>query len=201
MNHNISSTAIVNVSEALKQKLVEGGILSEDKIRFNAPDDRPDLTEPYLLVYLYSVSEDPSLRNYENPIRYVTPDGNVSSYVDVDTPPTVVDLHYLFIPYGPDPNFEMIIIGGIKRIFRNQPIIQPKYLPAQMNGTQIRAVSDNPDMDYIYRLWSLFPSTSYKLSLIYTITPVILHSGEVVREVRNTQVNEVYYHREMEDSV
>jgi hypothetical protein len=200
MSDETSVTTLVSVSEALRRKLVDGGILSEDKIRFNSPDNRPELAEPYLLVYLYCVSEDPSLRNYEEPSPYVSTEGRVSEYAEVDYPPTVLDLHYLFIPYGADPAFEMMMIGGIKRIFRNQPIIQPEYLPLPMRATQLRAVSNNPDMDYIYQLWSLFSSTSYKLSVIYTVTPVVVHSGEDTKVVRTTQVDEVYYRAKTEDA-
>ena len=201
MSGETSVTTLVSVSEALRRKLVEGGILSEDKIRFNSPDDRPELAEPYLLVYLYSVSEDPSLRNYEEPSPYVSPEGRVSEYAQVEYPPTVLDLHYLFIPYGADPAYEMMLIGGIKRLFRNQPLLQPDYLPAAMRSTQVRAVSNNPDMDYIYQLWSLFQSTSYKLSVIYTVTPVVIHSGEDTRLARTIQVDEVYYRTNVEDSL
>lgn len=196
-----SVTTLLSVSEALRKKLVDGGILTEDKIRFNAPDDLPELAKPYLLVYLYSVSEDPSLRNYEEPSSYVSMSGRVGDYADVEYPPTVLDLHYLFIPYGADPSFEMMVVGGLKRLFRNQPLIQPEYLPESMRSTQMRAVSNNPDMDYIYQLWSLFPSTAYKLSVIYTITPVVINSGEETKVVRTSQIDEVYYREKTEGDV
>ncbi|GEM_PF-6042477 len=187
------ATEILSTSEAIKQKLVAGDILTENKIKFNAPHDLPKVAEPYLLVYLYSVTANTSLRNYEPPTSYTSSDGSINAHADVIAPPTALDLHYLFVPYGSDPAAELVMIGDIVRLFHNQPLIQPKFLPPSMREAQVRAVPYNLGIEHMYQLWSMFSSTPYELSLTYTITPVMVAANKSVSLARVNQIDEEYY--------
>jgi len=186
-------TEILNSSEALKRKIVAGGILSEDKISFNAPYDLPKIAQPYLLVFLYSATPNVSLRNYEEPIRYVSQDGRIHAKAEITAPPAATDLHYLFVPYGADPASELVLTGDLIRLFHNQPLIQPEFLPKSMRETQLRVIPNTFGIEFMYQLWSMFSSTPYKLSLTFTVTPVMISSAETTTMERVGEIDEGYY--------
>ncbi len=187
------ATSLLSVSEALRQLIASNTILRDDQISFNAPHILPNKSEPFLLVYLFQTTENSNLRNYEPPLSYASETGEISPFAKIEFPPTVLDLHYLFIPYGQDPASEIILIGDLKRLFRTQSILPPSLLPQKMRTTQIRAVPNDMDLSELHQLWSLFSPTQYKLSLTYTLTPVVLPSDESHEFTRTFTATETYY--------
>lgn len=184
---------LVNVSAALRNMLVDAGVAGDNQVLFDAPGSVTDLADSCLLVYLYSVSEDPNLRNYEEPVPWLSASGAPGWLAEEQAPPTVLDLHYLFVPYSKDPANEMMMIGGIKRLFRNRTLVDFSRLQDIGIENQVRIVPENPDFDSINHLWSLFTSAPYKLSLFYMVTPVLIRSDETFSSQRVAVVEETYY--------
>lgn len=187
------ATTLLDVSEALRRQVTAANILQEDQIFFNAPNEQPAKTKPYLLIYLYQTIENEFLRNYDPPPAYLTEEGRVRAFAELEFPPVALDLHYMMIPYGNDPAREIILTAALKRLFRDRSVVPPEYLPPAMQDTQIRAVAQNLDLAAMHQLWALFPQTNYKLSLYYILTPVVLPSDEPYALSRNVQTDMTYY--------
>ncbi len=187
------ATTLLDVSEALRRQVTVAGILQEDQIFFNAPNEQPAKTRPYLLIYLYQTIENEFLRNYDPPPAYISEDGRVRAVAELEFPPVVLDLHYMMIPYGNDPAREIMLTAALKRLFRDRSVVPPEYLPADMQDVQIRTVTQNMDLAAMHQLWALFPQTNYKLSLYYIVTPVVLPSDEPFALSRNIDTDLTYY--------
>lgn len=86
------------------------------------------------------------------------------------------DLRYLitvFRPTSPDGGaspIELLRLGQIIQTLHATPVLTGARLP----GQTARLTPDPVSMEDISRVWSLFPETSYRTSVVYLATPVFV---------------------------
>lgn len=164
----MSAEIIFNVSQALRARL-DDALGGPGKV-FVGPLDDPDAKNASLVLFLYRIAPNPSLRNREHRVISDTAPPEVITYNN-SLPLT---LHYL-ITVGTGPS------GGD----------QPDDLELKWLGLAMRALNDEPELtDNIFgeepvrlslepvsteemsRIWTLFPTANYRTSVAYVATPV-----------------------------
>ncbi|WP_437536879.1 DUF4255 domain-containing protein [Sorangium sp. So ce726] len=124
---------------------------------------------PLILVYLYSISDNPYLRN--SPSTIVRTQTGFARRAA----PVVVDLLYMFVSYAQNVEIELILVDELKRLFADVPVLQGDALKGALRATgneSLGIVPDNLSLEQIHRIWAGFPNKPVRLSLYYTITPV-----------------------------
>ena len=138
-----------------------------------------------LTLFLYSVMENPHLRNQEVQ--------NLSS-TQLRYPPLSLDLHYLLTTYSsnliPDRTERTMeehrILGRAMRIFYDHAILSGTILQGSLAGTdeELRIIANPLSLDDLNKLWSVFPNRSYRPSTGYLVTPVRIESEHVLSTQR-----------------
>lgn len=131
---------------------------------------------PLILVYLYSITDNPYLRNSPSTIVR-TQTGFVRRAA-----PVVVDLQYMMVSYAQNVEIELILNDELKRLFADVSVLQGDQLKGALRATgneSLGIVPDNLTLDQVHQLWAGFPQKPVRLSLYYTLTPVrIPRAGE-----------------------
>ncbi|MFZ5986685.1 MAG: DUF4255 domain-containing protein [Bacillota bacterium] len=163
-------TVIRDVSTSLKD-LLKANVpeLSDDSfISLGSPSDVDSATVK-LSMYLYYLTQSPSMRNSEKEPVVGT---NEFKY-----PPAYLDLYYLMTPYAKDRETEMLILGRIFQVFHEHAVLSGTDLKgnlAQCGNDKIRISYNNLTLQDIKQLWEVFPGKPAKLSLSYLVSPVRL---------------------------
>ncbi|MBX5483941.1 MAG: DUF4255 domain-containing protein [Myxococcaceae bacterium] len=126
---------------------------------------------PLILVYLYRVAENPYLRNAP-PELVRTPKGFVRQAA-----PVAVDLLYMMVAYAQNPETELILIDGLKRLFADVPALEGDALKGglrEAGNVRIGLAPDDLTLDQIHQVWASFPNKGYRLSLFYVASPVLI---------------------------
>lgn len=161
----MSADAIFNVTQALKARLEDslGGLGSV----FVGPLDDPDAKGASLVLFLYRIAPNASLRNSDHKVISDTPPNEIITYHN--SLPLV--LYYL------------VTVGTLPGSAED-PLLQ-------LLGRAIRALNDVPDLtgvkvghetvtvsldpvsaEEMSRIWTLFPTANYRTSVAYVATPV-----------------------------
>lgn len=175
--------AISRTTEALKDLLETS--LGEGKI-FAGPPSETSATESGASLFLYHLVPNAELRNEPN-LASVR-GGGVPQAGERNSIP--LDLRYLITitrPAPPSPGSspgELLTLGQIIQALHATPVLTGARLP----GQTVRITPDPVSMEDISRVWSLFPETAYRTSIVYLATPVFVDSADVpsgprVREV------------------
>ena len=161
----MSATAIVNVSNALRERL-EAAIagLTGPPTVFVGPLDDDGASAAGLILFLYRLVPNPSLRNREHTI--VPP---------VSPPPVVVfrnslplDLYFL-VTVGSASGFsEETLLHALGLAMQEM-----QSNPELIIGAQTVHVTLEPlSTEEASRIWNLFPTANYRTSIAYLATPV-----------------------------
>ena len=167
---------IKDVSKTLLDLLdnnLPGGI-SVDLLSPKHPDNNA------LTLFLYKVLETPDFKNA--PPQQTTKDGKL-----IETrPPLTVDLYYLLTAHSKNSSLinGHIALSHAMRIFYDNGVLQGSLLRADkpiskgLTQDSILRITLNPlSMEDMSRIWSLFPDTSYEISVSYLVTPVPIESS------------------------
>lgn len=141
-------------------------------------------------IYLYEVTPNVGLRNSDLPTR--TRDGSV-----MQRPRIALDLHYLLSFYGDEQSLEpQRILGSVARTLHAQPLLTRKNIQDAVASLPDLSKSDLADelelvkftpmslsLEELSRLWSVFLQTSYRLSMVYTASVVLIEKEETPRTV------------------
>ncbi len=157
----------------LRDKLVPDVIDKAESIGLCEPKERGG----YIVgVHPYDIREDTS-NVAKEPIKL--PDGAVQD------PPAMIELSYV-ISVSSKAEIESKsldeakIIGKIIQIFKDNPIIPERYMPAdaetQINNIPISMLPLN--MEEKVKVWTMF-GEPYKLSVFYIVGPVAIDSGNI----------------------
>ncbi|MBU0702111.1 DUF4255 domain-containing protein [bacterium] len=167
-------TILRDVNETLKvffRKNISE-LSEENSITFDSPSNITTTSSPKLSVFLYHIIENTHLRNTEP-----TPIG----LNQMQSPPLIVDLFYLFTPYAQSSETELIILEKVMCMFYDNAILKGEILREDLRKTgnnEIRVVSNNLTFEESNKLWERFPDKPFKLSASYILTPVRIPSGK-----------------------
>jgi hypothetical protein len=179
---------IATVTATLQQLL--DGTVSADVPGATAtmvsPDGPPGLTpDPGVNIFLYQVIPNGAWRNEDLPTR-------TQSGAPASRPRTAIDLHYLLTFYGDDADFEpqRVMASAIRTLHarpvlsRNQiegamtafPVLAPSDLAADVERVKLTQLPLN--LEELSKLWSVFFQTTYRLSVAYRGTAVLLEADD-----------------------
>jgi hypothetical protein len=161
----VSANAIIDVSNALQQRLETA--LTRSTVTgsvFVGPLDDPDAAGAALVLFLYRIIPNASLRNREHTVVSNTP-----------PPPVLVfrnslplDLYFL-ITVGTKPGeSEEILLKALG--FAMQEIQSDPELI--IKDQTVRVTLEPLTTEESSRIWALFPTANYRTSIAYLATPV-----------------------------
>lgn len=164
----MNGQAILRVTNALRDRLASALAASGvPGTVFVGPLDDPDASGAALILFLYRVEPNQSLRNGEHRVASVNP-----------PPPVVVFRNslplnlYFMVTVGTLPgSSEETLLGALG--FAMQALQLDPELGGQLLDHETVHVSLEPlGTDEIGRIWALFPTTNYRTSIAYLATPV-----------------------------
>jgi hypothetical protein len=170
-------TILRDVGETMKQLLLSrsfGEPSNDISIEANSPAELEPSTTPKLSIYLYKTAHNVYSRN-EEPI-YPAPG-------KMQAPPLVFDLHYLFTPYAPNRETELIILESLVRCLYDYAVFKGDILKGSLKESgneEIRVIPEQLSLDELNKLWGTFSNKPYKLSASYLLTPVRIPSSRIV---------------------
>jgi hypothetical protein len=165
----VSKDALYNVTLALRDRLTAavGGTV------FVGPLDDPNVGTSQLILFLYRVAPNPSLRNRahrvpSNPVPPPQP----------PPPPAVVyrnslplDLYYLITvgtnPAGSEEAFLKPLGAAMQALQLN-----PELISATLGHEAVHVSLDPLTSEENSRVWALFPAANYRTSVAYLASPV-----------------------------
>jgi hypothetical protein len=164
----MSADAIFNTTQALTARLQAALTASTvPGTVFVGPLDDPDAAGAALILFLYRVMPNASLRNRERRV------------LDTSTPPQIVvykdslplDLYFL-ITVGTRPGQseepQLRALGYVMRELQ----IDPDLTGPIVNHDAVHVSLDPLSTDEVSRVWSLFPTANYRTSVAYVASPV-----------------------------
>jgi hypothetical protein len=163
----MSADAIFNVSQALRTRLESS--VGTGKV-FVGPLDDPDAKNASLVLFLYRIEPNASLRNQEHRVVSDNPPPEVIVY-DNSLP---LVLHYLITvgtgPSGGDQpdDLELKWLGLAIRVLNDDPVLADNIFGEEPVRVSLEPVST----EEMSRIWTLFPTANYRTSLAYLASPV-----------------------------
>jgi hypothetical protein len=163
----MSADAIFNVSQALRTRLESA--VGTGKV-FVGPLDDPDAKNASLVLFLYRIEPNASLRNQEHRVISDNPPPEVIVY-DNSLP---LVLHYLITvgtgPSGGDQpdDLELKWLGLAIRVLNDEPVLADNIFGEEPVRVSLEPVSS----EEMSRIWTLFPTANYRTSLAYLASPV-----------------------------
>ena len=140
----------------------------------------PDSMDNGVSVYLYSVRPNPYLGNTEeNIIRNIPGQGDLYEQRKYDMS---LDLYYMITPHLSNHSLELKAIERVMQILNGLPVLTEESLDDEIveaGNREIRIEPISLNLDETNKLWSIFPNTSYKVSIFYVLTPVSIKSFRV----------------------
>jgi hypothetical protein len=135
-------------------------------------------------LFLYRATPSPTRRNDDLATR--SADGSV-----VRRPQAAIDLDYMLTFYGSELGLEpQRLLGSVVALLHANPLITATEVRAAVNGGGVHAVLAGADLDRqmepvrvtlnpldvedLHRVWSLFYSVPYAMSLAYTASTILL---------------------------
>ena len=166
------------IGEALEQIAKPSGI---PRVRFGPPLSDPQ--EVGCSIFLYRVSVNPFLRNDDVPTR--SGDGTLTQQ-----PRAVVDADYLLTFAGDETTLEpQRFLGAVVSALHAQPVIARDLIKRTIAGRSdltgsdldqgdlVRVTPRTMDHQSMARLWSTFSQIPYKVSIVYTASPIVIEPG------------------------
>jgi hypothetical protein len=173
-------TAIKDVTETvlgLLRAQVPAELVAADHITVASPADVETDTSPRLLLFLYHVAVNPYLRN--SPRMSPPPQEPMS-------PPLMVNLFYLVVPYATTRETECLILGKVMQIFDSNPALGGSHLSGSLEGgEELNLVNLNLTVEQLLRIWEALTDKPYKLSLAYEVSPVPMQTSLAPNQVHS----------------
>ncbi|MFQ5628757.1 MAG: DUF4255 domain-containing protein [bacterium] len=167
--HDVGLTLVSLLDNELKN------IIGADRISLESPAE-VDTGDTRLSLYLYSIIENPDLKNTQK----IVIDPKTQNY-----PSLVLDLYYLLTSYAPDnlspreqTQESQRNLGRAMRLLYDNGIIGGTKLQGSLKDKPLELhVTLNPiTVEDLTRIWSVFPEQFYRTSVSYVVTPVPIES-------------------------
>jgi Pvc16 N-terminal domain len=164
----MSADMIFQVTLALqkKLKLALAAALDPGDV-FIGPLDDPDAKTASLILFLYRIAPNASMRNHDHRVSTANP----SNPVIVFSNSLPLDLYFL-VTVGTLPGFSeetLLKRLGIAMQALNQ---EPLLTGIDVNFETINVSLDPLSAEEMSRVWTLFPTANYRTSVAYLATPV-----------------------------
>ncbi|MCC7697934.1 DUF4255 domain-containing protein [Janthinobacterium sp. EB271-G4-7A] len=169
------------VSESLRS-LIRAHIpefANESAVVFDSPAEIDSQGATMLSLYLYNIEINPYLRNLPPTLTRGQGKGGPNSLA-VTPPPLVSDLLYMMVPYARSAELELVLVDKLVRLFHDVPALAGAWLHPQLKASGNDSISIVPDASPIltlHNIWSGFPNKPYKLTKLYTLSPVRIASA------------------------
>ncbi|MBP6107133.1 MAG: DUF4255 domain-containing protein [Steroidobacteraceae bacterium] len=160
----MSADAIYQVTKALRLRLEQ--VAGAGKV-FVGPLDDPDVGNASLILFLYRIAPNASLRNREHRVASNSALHPVAIFKNA----LPLDLHYLLtVGKTPGDNEEFLLkpLGAA---------MQALQLDSEITGVEVGYETVHTSLDPLTteetsRIWALFPTANYRTSIAYLATPV-----------------------------
>jgi hypothetical protein len=162
---SVSATLASHIWENIKNDSVITKIIPNSKqITLQSPKDIPKTTKPQISIYLYNITEIPSLRNQPQ----VPGENRTLLYLN---------LQYLITPINQQETESQILLGKIMQIFAQTPVLREAALKESLcdSGEVLRVTLDPLGAEDFAKVWGML-QTPYALSLSYSVRPVRIES-------------------------
>jgi hypothetical protein len=162
---SVSATLASHIWENIKNDLDITKIIPNSKqITFQSPKDIPKNTKPQISIYLYNITEIPSLRNQPQ----MAGENRTILYLN---------LQYLITPINQQETESQILLGKIMQIFAQTPVLRETALKESLcdSGDALRVTLDLMETGDFARVWGML-QMPYTLSLSYSVRPVRIES-------------------------
>ena len=179
----VTATLVDVLQEAVARDLPGAKVLAA------RPETVPDPDPPEVHVYLYRVTPNAAWRNADLPTR----SGNGAV---MTRPQAALNLNYLFTFHGDEGELAPHrMLGSIVRYLHARPLLSRDLIASTVLGSstdqngiglsdladQVEHVRLTPitlELDQLSNLWSIFPQTSYSLSVAYEASVVLISPDE-----------------------
>ena len=146
-----------------------GGLLQPGSITASSPADISDDTTPLLSLFLYQVNENKHLKNLgmeeanTGALRY---------------PPLSLNLYYLLTAYASSRGTEHQVMGRAMQILYDTAVIRGSLLQGSLASTfeELVVVMHPIPLEDMNKLWSMFVSKPYRLSMTYQVSTALIDS-------------------------
>lgn len=160
----MNADALLRVTKALRQRLEQ--VAGAGKV-FVGPLDDQDAAGASLILFLYRIMPEASLRNREHRVPAAVP-----------PPPVVVfsnslplELHYLItVGTTPGDDEEVLLetLGGAMQALQ----LDPELTGPAVGHETVHVSLDPLTTEETSRIWALFPTANYRTSIAYIASPV-----------------------------
>jgi Pvc16 N-terminal domain len=165
----MNADALKQVTKALRLRLEQA--VGANKV-FVGPLDDPDIHGHSLILFLYRIMPNASLRNREHSVRASAPPPPVTVYNNS----LALDLYYLVTvgttpQSGGDDGSEGDLLeklGAAMQALQNDPEITGPGV----NYETVHVSLDPLTTEESSRIWALFPTANYRTSVAYIASPV-----------------------------
>lgn len=178
----MTADAIALVTAALQARLESA--VGVGKV-YVGPPVAEDVADRKLALFLVHVVPDPAMRNH----AVLVPRAGDADGPLVETDALALDLRYLLSVFrstgaGPggaaDPD-ELLTLGAAVRALHERPVIDA------VPGQTVRITPEPCTVEDLSRIWGLMPQASYRTSMVYLASPVLVTSDPPASEARVTE--------------
>jgi hypothetical protein len=165
--------ALLRVTEALRDRLqtvLDGGGVPGTV--FVGPLDDKDVGGAPLILFLYRIVPNASLRNRERRI----PSVNVPQ-VDVFRNSLPLDLYYLVTVGTTNGPSELPLLGALGLAMQALQV-NPELTGPGIDHETVRVTLEPLTTEEASRIWALFPTANYRTTVAYLATPVWIDPPE-----------------------
>jgi hypothetical protein len=164
----MSADAIFNVTQALSARLqVALAASTVPGTVFVGPLDDPDAAGAALILFLYRIMPNASLRNRERRVLDTSIPPQIVVYLDS----LPLDLYFL-ITVGTRPGqSEEPLLRALGYAIRELQV-GPDLTGPAVNHEAVHVSLDPLSTDEVSRVWNLFPAANYRTSVAYVVSPV-----------------------------
>jgi hypothetical protein len=197
-NHLAIATVTATLRELLKSA-VTADVAGAD-VSMVRPDGAATGTPPTgVNIFLYQVTPSAAARNEDLPTR--AGDGHM-----LNRPRVGLDLHYLFTFYGQETDLEpQRVLGSVVRTLHARPVLTRKQVTNAITGFPFLSASNLADdvelvkftplplsLEELSKLWSVFFQTTYRLSVAYQGTVVLIESDDAFASPLPVRLRNLY---------
>ncbi|KVH81812.1 hypothetical protein WL40_05035 [Burkholderia ubonensis] len=171
---------------------------SESAVVFDSPGEIDAHDETKLSLYLYQTEINPYLRNLPPALtRRAGLPGQPATLAVVPNP-LVVDLTYLLVPYARSAELELVLADKLIQLFHDVGQLSGAWLSPVLKASgndTLQIVPEYDSSEQLRNIWAGFPNKTYKLTKMYTVSPVRIPAAFVAQADMVTQADADYRER------
>jgi len=161
----MSADAILNVTLALRKRLEIA--LTKSTVPgtvFVGPLDDPDATNAALILFLYRIVRNASLRNREHVVAGAPPPVIYRNALPLDL--------YFLVTVGTMPGSSEETLLKALGFAMQEMQADPELTGAVVKHQEVHVSLEPLSTEEASRIWALFPTANYRTSIAYLATPV-----------------------------